>query len=80
MLTEELGIVMTIAIPYLINPDQANARGKVGFFFGGLGLISLVWAFFRIPETKGRTYEELDLMFSEGVKTRHFKNHVVDHL
>ena len=28
------GIVMTVAIPYMINPDQANMRGKLGFFFG----------------------------------------------
>jgi SP family general alpha glucoside:H+ symporter-like MFS transporter len=34
---------MTVAIPYLINPDQANGRGKIGFFFGGLSLISLIW-------------------------------------
>jgi MFS transporter, SP family, general alpha glucoside:H+ symporter len=47
------GIIMTIAIPYLVNPDQANARGKIGFFFGGLAAISLVWSYFRVPETKG---------------------------
>jgi SP family general alpha glucoside:H+ symporter-like MFS transporter len=29
-----VGIVMTVAIPYMINPDQANWRGKMGFFFG----------------------------------------------
>ena len=28
------GIAMTVAIPYMINPDQANMRGKLGFFFG----------------------------------------------
>lgn len=69
---------MTIAIPYLLNPDQANARGKVGFFFGGLAALALVWAYFRVPETKGRTYEELDIMFSKGVKTRQFKNYAVE--
>jgi len=68
---------MTVAIPYMINPDQANMRGKLGFFFGGLSCISLVWAFFRIPETKGRTYEELDIMFERGVKTREFKKYQV---
>jgi hypothetical protein len=31
-----------------------------------------------VPETKGRTYEELDLMFSRGVKTREFKNYRVE--
>lgn len=44
---------MTVAIPYLVNPDQANARGKIGFFFGGLAAIALVWSYFRVPETKG---------------------------
>ncbi|KAM0709214.1 hypothetical protein Q7P35_003251 [Cladosporium inversicolor] len=73
-----VAIAMTVAIPYLINPDQANGRGKIGFFFGGLSLISLVWAWFRVPETKGRTYEELDVMFARGVKTREFKNYRVD--
>lgn len=48
-----LGIVMTVAIPYLVNPDQANARGKIGFFFGGLAAIGLAWSYFRVPETKG---------------------------
>ena len=71
------GIVMTVAIPYMINPDQANMRGKLGFFFGGLSLISLAWSYFRVPETMGRTYEELDLMFEKGVKTREFKNYKI---
>jgi SP family general alpha glucoside:H+ symporter-like MFS transporter len=73
-----VAIGMTVAIPYLINPDQANGRGKIGFFFGGLSLLSLGWAWLRVPETKGRTYEELDLMFSRGVKTREFKNYRVE--
>ena len=48
------GIVMTIAIPYLINPDEANLRGKLGFFFGGLAVLCLCWAWFRVPETRGK--------------------------
>jgi SP family general alpha glucoside:H+ symporter-like MFS transporter len=73
-----VAVGMTVAIPYLINPDQANGRGKIGFFFGGLSLLSLGWAWLRVPETKGRTYEELDIMFSRGVKTREFKNYRVE--
>jgi SP family general alpha glucoside:H+ symporter-like MFS transporter len=73
-----VAVGMTVAIPYLINPDQANGRGKIGFFFGGLSLLSLVWAWFRVPETKGRTYEELDVMFARGVKTREFGGYVVE--
>lgn len=44
------GIVMTVAIPYLINADQANLRGKLGFFFGGLAALCLLWSYFRVPE------------------------------
>lgn len=73
-----VAVGMTVAIPYLINPDQANGRGKIGFFFGGLSLLSLVWAWFRVPETSGRTYEELDVMFARGVKTREFKKYRVE--
>lgn len=29
-----VGVIMTVAIPYMINPDQAGWRGKMGFFFG----------------------------------------------
>ena len=29
-----VGIVMTVAIPYMINPDEGNMRGKLGFFYG----------------------------------------------
>jgi SP family general alpha glucoside:H+ symporter-like MFS transporter len=38
-------------------------------------VICFVWAWFRVPETKGRTYKELDLMFAEGVRTREFKKY-----
>ncbi|KXS94500.1 hypothetical protein AC578_4506 [Pseudocercospora eumusae] len=73
-----LGIVMTVAFPYMINPDQADMRGKIGFFFGGLSAISLLWAFLRVPETRGRTYEELDIMFSRNVPTRQFEKYFVE--
>ncbi|KAF2107566.1 general substrate transporter [Lophiotrema nucula] len=72
-----VGIVMTVAIPYLINPDQANLRGKLGFFFGGLSIPCLVWCYFRVPEMKGRTYEELDIMFERKVPTREFGKYVI---
>jgi SP family general alpha glucoside:H+ symporter-like MFS transporter len=72
-----VGIVMTVAIPYLINPDQANLKGKLGFFFGGLSLPCLAWCWYRVPEMKGRTYEELDIMFEREVPTREFGGYVI---
>ncbi|KAK3064763.1 hypothetical protein LTS18_004211 [Coniosporium uncinatum] len=72
-----LGIVMTVAIPYLINPDEANLQGKLGFFFGGLAVLCWVWAYLRVPETVGRTFEELDVMFERSVPTRKFASYAM---
>jgi SP family general alpha glucoside:H+ symporter-like MFS transporter len=63
------GIIMTVAIPYL--------GGKLGFFFGSLSIPCLVWCYFRVPEMKGRTYEELDLMFERKISTKGFKDYVI---
>ena len=71
-------MVADFGFSYMINPDQANLRGKIGFFYGGLSAICLVWAWIRVPETKGRTYEELDIMFSRGVRTRDFEDYHVE--
>ena len=46
------------ATRYLVNPDEADLGGKVGFIFGGLGLIGSAWTWFYIPETKNRTIDE----------------------
>ncbi|CRK30939.1 hypothetical protein BN1723_003692 [Verticillium longisporum] len=61
------GIVMSIAIPYMVNPDEANLRGKVGFIFGGLSLIDTAGAFFYVPELKGLTFDEIDRLFAAKV-------------
>lgn len=45
-----VGIGMIVAVPYLINLDQAALCGKLGFFFGGTASLLFVWAYFRIPE------------------------------
>lgn len=61
------GLVMNFAIPYMVNPDEANLKGKVGFIFGGLALIATVGSFWLVPELKGRTFAEIDHMFQSKV-------------
>lgn len=36
------------------------------------------WGWFRLTETKNRTFEELDIMFEARLPTRKFKSYVVD--
>ncbi|KAJ5762492.1 uncharacterized protein N7511_005874 [Penicillium nucicola] len=67
-----LNLVTGIIIPYMLNVDAWNWRGKSGFFWGALCILCLVWAFFRLPEPKGRSYAELDVLFENRVPTRQF--------
>jgi SP family general alpha glucoside:H+ symporter-like MFS transporter len=65
--------IWTIVMPYLFNQDQANLGGNIGWIFFGMALVMLVVMFFCIPETKGRSFEELDIMFQKKIPTRAFK-------
>lgn len=70
-------IIMTVVIPYMLNASSGNWRGKTGFFFGGISALATVWCYFRLPETKGRTFEELDYMFEARVPPRMFKDYKI---
>jgi hypothetical protein len=73
-----MSIVFAVAIPYAMNEDQGNWRGKVGFLFAALGLLCALYCFFCMPETKGRTFEELDLLFERKVPSRKFQMYRFD--
>jgi SP family general alpha glucoside:H+ symporter-like MFS transporter len=72
------GTINGVITPYMLNPDAWNWKAKAGFFWAGLGFLCLVWAYFRLPEPKGRTYAELDLLFEQKVSARKFKSTAVD--
>ena len=42
----------SFALPYMINPDEANMGGRVAFIYFGLNFIACVVIFFYYPETK----------------------------
>ena len=65
-------LVFTIIMPYMLNPTAANLRGKAGFLFAGLSLICCVWSYFRLPETRNRTFDEIDIMFHKKIPARKF--------
>ncbi|KAJ5649623.1 uncharacterized protein N7484_003346 [Penicillium longicatenatum] len=71
-------IVNGVIIPYMLNVDAWNWRGKAGFFWGGLALICCVWSYFRVPEPRGRTYAEMDALFEQKVPARKFASTNVD--
>lgn len=50
------------AIPYMIN----SIHFQVGWIFGSISISALVFTFFCLPETKGRTLEEIDAIFKDA--------------
>ena len=41
-------------------------------------LLMLLVLYFDVPGTKGRTYEELDIMFERQVPAKHFEKYRLD--
>lgn len=71
-------IITNVVNPYMLNPTAGDWKGKTGFFWGGFAFLFFIWTFFRLPEMKGRTFEELDLLFAMKVKARDFAKCKVD--
>ncbi|RSH90283.1 hypothetical protein EHS25_001617 [Saitozyma podzolica] len=67
---------MGFATPYMINPDEANLGGLVGFVFSGLSALAFVFTFFFVPETSGRTLAEIDELWAEKIPVRRWKGYV----
>ncbi|KAK1714076.1 general alpha-glucoside permease [Colletotrichum lupini] len=71
-------IVCNVINPYMLNPTAGDWRGKTGFFWGGCAFVFFIWTFFRLPETKDKTFEELDILFARRVKASKFASYRVD--
>jgi SP family general alpha glucoside:H+ symporter-like MFS transporter len=70
-------IVANFLNPPILNPTAWNLKGKGGFIWAGPCFICFVWAFFQLPEPKGRTAPELDILFERKVSARKFSKFAV---
>ncbi|RSL65346.1 hypothetical protein CEP51_013008 [Fusarium floridanum] len=71
-------IIANAITPYQLNPTAWNWGAKTGFFWAGGCLISVVFAYFFVPEPKGRTSAEMDILFEKRISPRHFAEAEVD--
>ena len=65
--------LVSFTIPYLLNAPYANLQAKVGFIYGSFTVVSVIVAYFLMPEMKGRSLEEIDQLFASGISLRKFK-------
>lgn len=70
--------LLTYCTPYFINPEALNWGPKYCYIWGGSNAILAVFVFFCMPETKGRSLEQLDELFEKRVATRKFAGYVTD--
>jgi SP family general alpha glucoside:H+ symporter-like MFS transporter len=73
-----VSVISNVLQPYFMNPTEWNLRGYTGFIWGSTAFMVFVWGYFRLPETRGRTFEELDILFAEKVSARKFHSHQLD--
>ncbi|KAF2007076.1 MFS maltose permease-like protein [Amniculicola lignicola CBS 123094] len=71
-------IVVNVLTNYQLGEATWNWGAKTAFFWAGTCACVVVWVYFRLPEGKGRTYGELDLLFEQRVSARKFAETAVD--
>ncbi|KAI1497748.1 general substrate transporter [Biscogniauxia marginata] len=71
-------IFVNIMTNYQLSSTAWNWGARTAYFWAGTCLLSAVWVYFRLPEPRGRTYAELDLLFEHRVPARRFAKTKVD--
>lgn len=64
--------------PLMLNPTSWGWGTKTSLFWTILCACCLVWTYFRLPETKDRSFAELDLLFRQKTNARKFHKTVVN--
>jgi len=73
-----MNIVCGIIVPRMLSPTSWNWGPKSGLFWAGSAALSTLYCFLRLPETRGRSYGELDMLFEERVPAWRFASTKVD--
>jgi len=65
-------------IPRQFSTTAWNWGAKVGWYWLGIDALAIAYTYFRIPETKDRTFLELDHLFALRVPARKFRGYHID--
>ncbi|KAF7350122.1 Maltose permease [Mycena venus] len=73
-----MNIICGIIVPRMLSPTAWNWGPKSGFFWFVSAALSGLYCWFRLPETMGRSYGELDILFENKVPAWRFSKSKVD--
>ncbi|KAL4746877.1 hypothetical protein BDW72DRAFT_206984 [Aspergillus terricola var. indicus] len=77
-LSNMVAIMFSFCTPLMINGEATQWGVKTGFFFAGTGTISVIIAWFILPEVTRRTPAEIDELFEKKVNLRKFDKYLTD--
>ncbi|KEY69519.1 hypothetical protein S7711_02056 [Stachybotrys chartarum IBT 7711] len=73
-----VAIINGVFTPYMLNPGAWNWGNYAAFFWAGSCFLCIIYVFFRLPEPRGRTFAELDVLFEKKISARKFASTHVD--
>ena len=73
-----VGLVSNILMPKMLNPSAWDWGGKTAFLWAGTCLLCFIWAYIRLPEPKGLTYVEMDILFEKRAAAKKFREFQVN--
>lgn len=68
-----VGILISWMTPQMLSPTAWNWKGKSAFIFAGFTALAFFWCYWRLPETFGLSYLEIDVLFERKAKTSKFR-------
>ncbi|CAK7224611.1 hypothetical protein SCUCBS95973_005578 [Sporothrix curviconia] len=72
VLSNALEFGVAFSLPYLLYSPGANLESKVGFIYGTITLLGILWGYFYLPDTSKRSLEELEELWQAGVPAYKF--------
>ncbi|KAJ5570322.1 uncharacterized protein N7459_009752 [Penicillium hispanicum] len=69
-------VITTLAVPQLTAADAANLGAKTYLVFAGFMAAIIIFMYFLMPETRGRTFAEIDEMYAARIPAWKWRSYI----
>lgn len=73
---QSTAVITTLVVPQLTSADAANLGAKTYLIFAGCMAAIMVFYYFLMPETRGRTFAEIDAMYAAKIPMWKWRSYV----